>query len=163
MNYYRACHYNKLLKVHTQRGQVYYFSLPSLGSDDLNGSLKLGEFHTSSQYVLDFGPFCTIRPFFTLCSLFFLFSRWRENGLERTERQGEKCQQEYQRASFPHSSNSSLPLARLYTFRFSFFFFFWCCCTGVSLLILRVVSCFFKNAKVTPHHTPPKQQQQNTN
>lgn len=45
MNYYRACHYNKLFKVPRQKGQVGYIIFPYVTlMDDLNGFQKLENF-----------------------------------------------------------------------------------------------------------------------
>lgn len=79
MNSYRACHYNKLLQVHRQKGQVYYF--PLRHSDGWSKWLyEVGEFRTFFEYVLDFGPFCTMRVF--LLSVPFSAGEKMESGGE---------------------------------------------------------------------------------
>lgn len=109
MNYYRACHYNKLLKVHRQKGQVYYFPLRHW--DGWSKWLsEVGEFHTFFEYVLYFVPFCTKQPFLPSVSFFF---GEEANGREWTERQGEKKCHLLVSECFFHSSNSSLPAACL--------------------------------------------------
>lgn len=62
MNYYRTGHYNKLLKVSRQRGQVYYFPLRH-PMDELNGFLKLGDFILSLNIFYMLSSFAQSDPF----------------------------------------------------------------------------------------------------
>lgn len=160
MNYYRACHYNKLLKVHIQKGQVHYFPLPSLGRADSN--------------LLKFFFLFQLRMFFffkRLCDHFFLhnaapvffFSSPSSSEVQR------KWSRENRAAGLrsvslfsPSGSNSSLPPACLRTSHLFFycFFLFFCCCTGTNPLILQVISGFFffcnnnNNTTQTPQKLP---------
>lgn len=103
MNYYRACHYNKLLKVYRQKGQVYYF--PLRHSDGWSKWLsEVGEFHTFFEYVLYFVPFCTMQPFLPSVPFFA--------GEKMEERGNREARRKMSPASIWvlfHSSNSSLP------------------------------------------------------
>lgn len=106
MNYYRACHYNKLLKVHIQKGQVHYFPPPSLGRADSN-FLKFSFFFFPTQYVffLDFVTIfaqCGTCVLFSPAFFFFFFFRGGEK-MEQREQSGrvEECQPSISQPLFP--------------------------------------------------------------
>lgn len=100
--------------MHRQKGQVYYFSLRHLGRWSKWLS-EVGEFHTFFECVLYFVPFCTMQPFSPALPFFWL----RENGREKESRgRAKNVTCSYSIWALLHSSNSSLPAARLH-FHFS--------------------------------------------
>lgn len=94
VSYYRTCHYNKLLKVDRQKGQVYYFPLHHSDgrskwfSEFGNFILSLKILYGLSRFLGQCEPFYPLFPFFSADRK---WGQWVQGGEAKKKKQSPEC------------------------------------------------------------------------